>query len=47
MQDNREDAFDDVVEKAWHLLGSMDAFVNCFAFKGILQHYVVVCIFHE
>lgn len=35
MEDEREGAFDEAVDKAWKVLGSLDALVHCYAFEGI------------
>ena len=35
MEDEREEAFDEAVGKAWKVLGRLDALVNCYAYEGI------------
>lgn len=39
MEDEREGAFDDAVEKASHFLGAFDAFVNCYSYEGLSQTF--------
>lgn len=34
MEDEREGAFDEAVEKARRLLGGLDALVNCYSYEG-------------
>lgn len=34
MEEEREEAFDEAVDKAWKLLGHLDALVNCYAYEG-------------
>ncbi|XP_020572156.1 estradiol 17-beta-dehydrogenase 8-like isoform X2 [Phalaenopsis equestris] len=42
MEDEREAAFDEAVDKAWKLLGGLDAFVNCHCFEGKVQDLLLV-----
>ena len=35
MEEEREGAFDEAVDKAWKVFGHLDALVNCFAYEGI------------
>ncbi|KAI3463125.1 hypothetical protein Pfo_019788 [Paulownia fortunei] len=37
MEEDREGAFDEAVEKARRLLGRLDAFVNCYSYEGKMQ----------
>ncbi|KAL8474893.1 hypothetical protein ACS0TY_031346 [Phlomoides rotata] len=37
MEDEREGAFDEAVEKARRLLGRIDALVNCYSYEGKMQ----------
>ncbi|KAL1553287.1 3-oxoacyl-[acyl-carrier-protein] reductase FabG-like [Salvia divinorum] len=37
MEDEREGAFDEAVEKARRLLGGLDALVNCYSYEGKMQ----------
>ncbi|KAL8153137.1 hypothetical protein V2J09_010897 [Rumex salicifolius] len=37
MEDDKETAFDAAVNKAEEILGSFDAFVNCYAYEGKMQ----------
>lgn len=34
MEDEREAAFEEAVDKACNLLGNLDAFVNCYTYEG-------------
>lgn len=34
MEAEKEAVFDEAVGKAWQHLGSLDAFVNCYAYEG-------------
>lgn len=34
MEDEREGAFDEAVDKACHILGNLDAFVHCYTYEG-------------
>ena len=34
MEDERESVFHDAVDKACHILGKLDAFVNCYTYEG-------------
>lgn len=36
MEAEKEAVFDEAVEKAWQHLGTLDAFVNCYAYEGAL-----------
>ncbi|EOY02842.1 NAD(P)-binding Rossmann-fold superfamily protein isoform 1 [Theobroma cacao] len=40
MEDEREGAFDEAVDKAWKVLGSLDALVHCYAFEGKMQDHL-------
>lgn len=42
MEDEREVAFDEAVDKAWNLLGGLDAFVNCYVYEGKIQDPLLV-----
>ncbi|KAL0351161.1 UNVERIFIED_CONTAM: hypothetical protein Sradi_4265300 [Sesamum radiatum] len=35
MEEEREVVFDEAVEKARRILGSLDAFVNCYSYEGM------------
>ncbi|XP_068334848.1 uncharacterized protein [Pyrus communis] len=35
MEDEREGAFDEAVEKACNILGNLDAFVHCYSYEGL------------
>ncbi|KAD7479613.1 hypothetical protein R6Q59_008410 [Mikania micrantha] len=37
MEDEREAVFDEAVEKAWNILGKVDAMVNCYTYEGKMQ----------
>ncbi|KAL3813909.1 hypothetical protein ACJIZ3_015177 [Penstemon smallii] len=37
MEEERESAFDEAVEKAKRILGTFDAFVNCYSYEGKMQ----------
>jgi NAD(P)-dependent dehydrogenase (short-subunit alcohol dehydrogenase family) len=37
MEEEREAVFDEAVEKARRILGSLDAFVNCYSYEGKMQ----------
>ncbi|CAN6575153.1 unnamed protein product [Malus baccata var. baccata] len=37
MEDEREGAFDEAVEKACNILGNLDAFVHCYSYEGKMQ----------
>ncbi|KAL0450812.1 UNVERIFIED_CONTAM: 3-oxoacyl-[acyl-carrier-protein] reductase FabG [Sesamum latifolium] len=37
MEEEREVVFDEAVEKARRILGSLDAFVNCYSYEGKMQ----------
>ena len=43
MGEERQGAFDQAVDKAWKVLGHLDAFVNCYAYEGI---YTWICCKH-
>lgn len=49
MEDEREGAFDEAVEKATKLLGGLDALVNCYSYEGQLLfccvNFVKLCNF--
>ena len=34
MEEDKEAAFDGAVDMAWKLLGTVDAFVNCYVYEG-------------
>uniref|UniRef100_A0A6V7QUG8 Uncharacterized protein n=1 Tax=Ananas comosus var. bracteatus TaxID=296719 RepID=A0A6V7QUG8_ANACO len=36
-EEEKEAAFDEAVDKAWMLLGKLDAFVNCYSYEGNMQ----------
>ncbi|XVE67669.1 hypothetical protein DITRI_Ditri09bG0006600 [Diplodiscus trichospermus] len=40
MEDEREGAFDEAVDKAWKVLGHLDALVNCYAYEGKMQDHL-------
>ncbi|XP_039016867.1 carbonyl reductase [NADPH] 2-like [Hibiscus syriacus] len=40
MEEEREEAFDEAVDKAWKAFGFVDAFVNCFAYEGKMQDHL-------
>ncbi|XVF60014.1 hypothetical protein PTKIN_Ptkin08bG0008300 [Pterospermum kingtungense] len=40
MEDEREAAFDEAVDKAWKAFGCLDAFVNCYAYEGKMQDHL-------
>ncbi|KAK8943421.1 Short-chain dehydrogenase reductase 5 [Platanthera guangdongensis] len=42
MEDEMEAAFDEAVDKAWKVLGSVDAFVNCHVYEGKIQDPLVM-----
>lgn len=44
MEDEREGAFDEAVEKATRLLGGVDALVNCYSYEGQLLFSPVILI---
>ncbi|KAB2614131.1 carbonyl reductase family member 4-like [Pyrus ussuriensis x Pyrus communis] len=35
VEDEREGAFDEAVEKACNILGNLDAFVHCYSYEGL------------
>lgn len=37
MEEEHESLFDEAVESAWNLLGSLDAFVSCYSYEGKMQ----------
>ncbi|XP_031090678.1 uncharacterized protein LOC115995710 [Ipomoea triloba] len=37
MEEEREAAFDEAVEKAWNILGYLDALVHCYTYEGKMQ----------
>nr|GMC77044.1 peroxisomal 2,4-dienoyl-CoA reductase [Ipomoea batatas] len=37
MEDEREIAFDEAVDKAWKILGYLDALVHCYSYEGKMQ----------
>ncbi|RAL41871.1 hypothetical protein DM860_009053 [Cuscuta australis] len=37
MEDERETAFDEAVDKAWKVLGYLDALVHCYSYEGKIQ----------
>ncbi|CAL9014853.1 hypothetical protein PRUPE_3G308300 [Prunus persica] len=40
MEDEREGAFDEAVDKACHILGNLDAFVHCYTYEGKMQEHL-------
>ncbi|XP_022773637.1 carbonyl reductase [NADPH] 2-like [Durio zibethinus] len=40
MEDEKEGAFDEAVDKAWKVFGSLDALVNCYAYEGKMQDHL-------
>ncbi|XP_022740660.1 uncharacterized protein LOC111292505 isoform X2 [Durio zibethinus] len=40
MEEEREGAFDEAVDKAWKAFGSIDALVNCYAYEGKMQDHL-------
>lgn len=38
MEEDREGAFDEAVDKACNILGNLDAFVHCYHYEGILAY---------
>lgn len=42
MEDEVEVAFDEAVDKAWTVLGAVDAFVNCHVYEGKIQDLLVI-----
>lgn len=42
MEEEREVDFDEAVDKAWKLLGGLDAFVNCHVYEGKIQDPLLV-----
>ncbi|KAG8501334.1 hypothetical protein CXB51_003501 [Gossypium anomalum] len=40
MEDEREGAFNDAVDKAWRAFGHLDALVNCHAYEGKMQDHL-------
>lgn len=36
MEEEKEGVFEEAVEKACKILGNLDAFVNCYAYEGML-----------
>ncbi|MBA0791573.1 hypothetical protein Gohar_016147 [Gossypium harknessii] len=40
MEEEREGIFDEAVDKAWKVFGSIDAFVNCYAYEGKMQDHL-------
>ncbi|KAL5581394.1 hypothetical protein UlMin_013836 [Ulmus minor] len=40
MEDEREGAFDEAVEKACRILGNFDAFVHCYIYEGKMQDHL-------
>ncbi|KAJ8499992.1 hypothetical protein OPV22_010544 [Ensete ventricosum] len=42
MEEEHESLFDEAVELAWKLLGSLDAFVSCYSYEGKMQECLTV-----
>lgn len=42
MEDDKEASFDEAVDRAWKLLGSVDAFVNCYVYEGKMNNSYLV-----
>ncbi|KAK8607336.1 hypothetical protein V6N13_053077 [Hibiscus sabdariffa] len=40
LEEGREAAFDEAVDKAWKVFGFFDAFVNCYAYEGRMQDHL-------
>ncbi|KAH1128658.1 hypothetical protein J1N35_000036 [Gossypium stocksii] len=40
MEEEREGIFYEAVDKAWKVFGSIDAFVNCYAYEGKMQDHL-------
>ncbi|XVF57762.1 hypothetical protein PTKIN_Ptkin07bG0008000 [Pterospermum kingtungense] len=40
MEEEREEAFDEAVDKAWKVFGHLDALVNCYAYEGKMQDHL-------
>ncbi|XVF13891.1 hypothetical protein REPUB_Repub09cG0008300 [Reevesia pubescens] len=40
MEEERDGAFDEAVDKAWKVFGSIDALVNCYAYEGKMQDHL-------
>ncbi|XWS30518.1 hypothetical protein CRYUN_Cryun24cG0124700 [Craigia yunnanensis] len=40
MEDERKEAFDEAVDKAWQVFGRLDALVNCYAYEGKMQDHL-------
>ncbi|XVE84178.1 hypothetical protein DITRI_Ditri16bG0149200 [Diplodiscus trichospermus] len=40
VEEEREEAFDEAVDKAWKAFGHLDALVNCFAYEGKMQDHL-------
>nr|AIZ49783.1 putative short-chain dehydrogenase/reductase [Persicaria minor]ALS46579.1 putative short-chain dehydrogenase/reductase [Persicaria minor] len=43
MEDDKEATFDAAVDKAWEIMGNLDAFVNCYAYEGKMQDPFMMC----
>ncbi|KAL2505416.1 NAD(P)-binding Rossmann-fold superfamily protein [Abeliophyllum distichum] len=37
MEEDRESVFDEAVDKAWRILGNLDALVNCYSYEGKIE----------
>lgn len=42
MCEDKEAIFDQSVDKAWKLLGSLDSFVNCYVYEGNLSLFLTL-----
>ncbi|GAV64255.1 adh_short_C2 domain-containing protein [Cephalotus follicularis] len=42
MEEEREEAFIDAVNKAWDIMGNLDAFVHCYSYEGEIQELLQV-----
>ncbi|KAL6959166.1 hypothetical protein U1Q18_038172 [Sarracenia purpurea var. burkii] len=40
MEEEKEAVFDEAVDKAWKILGNLDAFVHCYAYEGKMQNHL-------
>ncbi|CAH9072806.1 unnamed protein product [Cuscuta epithymum] len=40
MEDDQETVFDEAVDKAWKLLGYLDALVHCYSYEGKMQEHL-------
>ncbi|KAL4367961.1 hypothetical protein GQ457_05G011320 [Hibiscus cannabinus] len=40
LEEGREAAFDEAVDKAWKVFGFIDSFVNCYAYEGKMQDHL-------